>query len=395
MNVLKIQQTNPYNKSYLKRTNGSNFANPINSIQNDIFSTQTKSKMSELPHKAILANSATSFNGLGNLLPKTTTGQDLSEIVNCIYCDKPMIPSKKIFSIVWPSSQEPINLYNKKIIEILEPFKEKMHEGERVVFDTIKDLNLQYPQKTFQELLSMVRTPNLEKLNAKENKVLNNLKWTTKDLPKKFSKPIKELIEDGQSRIALDKEFHPFKRKIFIERFGNILQELPDKEKAQSLIDKAYYLPTSKDNESAFIVKYASKVRKDDGTWAYRTTEEIAHNLLCGARSTVDHFEAQHPQDPLMAKGETAADNLAYACDRCNSFLKENTELPRFVKRYPITRINIQKHVNSLILATNNGIIIDGIPYIKGIAKKMEKLSTKDVDLRVDISKLNPAPSYN
>jgi len=348
-----------------------------------------------IPYYAMLANSAIPFKGLGSLLPKTTTGQDLAEIVNCIYCDRPMIVSKKLFSIVWPSKEEPIKIYNKKMIEILDPLKEKMHEGELAAFETIKDLNSQYPDKTFQELLSLVRPENLEKLIAKEKKILNNINWITNELPRRFSNRIRPLIADAQSRIVRDEETHPFRRKVFIERLGSILEDLPNQKRAQSIVDKAYYLPTSKDSKSAFIVKYASKVRKADGTWAYRSTEEIAHNLLCGSRSTVDHLEAQHPQDLSMSKGETVEDNLVFACDCCNSFLKENTELPRLAKRYPKIPKNIQKHVDTLTIASNNGTIIGGVKYINGIAQKFEKLSTAEVDLRVDTSQLNQSLALN
>jgi len=352
-------------------------------------------KMAEIPYYAMLANSAINFNGLSKLLPKTTTSKDLAEIVNCFYCDEPMILSKKFFKIVWPSPEEPTNIYNKKLIGILEPLKEKMHDEEFAVFETIKKLNSLYPDKTFQELLSLVRRENLEKLQAAEIKILKKIRHATKKLPIKFSNPIKELLIDNQSKIMLDEKTNPFRRKVFIDQLGNILKNLPDQDKAQTIIDKAYHLQTSKDDRSAFIVKYASKVQKQNGKWAYRSSEEISQHLLCSARSTLDHLAERHPQNPLKAKGETKANNLVYACEHCNDNLKENTELPRFAKRYPNIHANMQKQINTLVLETNKGTIINGAPYIEGIAQTLDRLSTKETDLRVDISKLNPSPELS
>jgi len=417
-------------------------------------SISPESSTAKIPYHSMLANSAITFSGasLKSLMPKTTTGVDLAELLNCALCDRPMILSEELFDIKWPSPAEPIKSYNKKLIAILKPYKSKMHEGELAVFDTLNYLNSQYPDKTFQELLSMVREANLEKLHAKENKILNNLKFVTNDLPQDVSKNMRALIADSQSRIALDEENHPFKRKIFIERLKDVLgvptkeekwqasvlelakidkekaieilgeeklqaslnigetQLMKDKKKilalvgekkALSLVNKAYLLPSSKDNRSAFIVKYASKVKKYDGTWAYRTSQEISHNLLCSSRSTLDHIVEQNPESILAPKGETIASNLAFLCDGCNSFFKENTELAVVAKRYPKIPKNLQKQVDSLIYYTNKGIIIDGDPYIRGYAATLEKSSTKDVDLRVDISRLDdkrtnpPSPSFN
>lgn len=357
-------------------------------------------------------NSSISFASasLKRLLPKTKDGQYLSKILNCAFCDKPMIEAEELFSIVWPSEKEEIKIYNQKLIQILKPFTHLMHKEELSVFNIIKDLNSKYPNKTFQQLLSMVRQNSFEPLAKKENKILNNLKYMSNDFPESVSTEIKELIKDSQSRIQLDRAEHPFRRGAFIERLEDILKPLSkearaneisntifpnrileileEDKKVQRLIDKAYHLPSSKSDRNAFIVKYADYAQKADGFWAPRSSQEISHNLLCGAKSTLDHLMPRNPIDPSDVKGEDIPEILVYACEFCNAILKQNLKATRFVIRFPQAPENMKKQAYHLIDKINDGTIPEGAPYARGIADTYDKLSTKEIDFRVDISRL-------
>lgn len=366
-----------------------------------------KSPKTSVPYYAMLANSAITFGRLSNLLPKVKGKKELAEILPCAYCNRPMILSEKIFSIKWPSDKEPTEIYNKKLIAIIEPYRTRIHEGELAVFDTIKYLNSKYPDSTFQELLFTIRAKNLEGLITKENEILNKLKLMAKELNDiSMTEEVINLIKESQSILKHDKLNHPFKRKLFIDNLETILKVKPEDEnqkitlklspedeKKEAMVDMAYLLPSSKDNKNAFIIKYSSPVQKPDGTWVYRTSQEIAHNILSGARSTCDHIVSSHPQTNLEQKGETNADNLILACDSCNSFFKMNLAPRRFIKRYPEAPKNIQKQINVLVKKTNSGVIIEGAKYIEGLAGKFEKLSVDGIDLRIDTSKLNPQTS--
>lgn len=189
----------------------------------------------------------------------------------------------------------------------------------------------------------------------------------------KDDKDLKELVEISKGQIFKVPVNIQFNRKSFIYDLKKITERLEDKKLARRMEQLAVSLPTSRDNISAFIMKAAD-----------RSAEQIVYDLLGGACGTVDHLLAAHN------KGASSLANYGLASAHKNS-QKAHQSLAVLLDKNPDVRIYCQRQINRLIeLANNKTFKKIGLEptYIISLAKKLEKLSSKNDPLILDTSKL-------
>ena len=187
-----------------------------------------------------------------------------------------------------------------------------------------------------------------------------------------------KLIENTSAKIHGLPSFAQFERKSFIHELKKITKNLKDRKFAQKFSDVAQTLPTSKENVSAFIVKFV-----DD------SSERIASNMLMNGVCSVDHLVAK------KNKGRNALDNFALSSIEINR-RKTNIRFDDWVRMNPEIYENAQKHVDRLIelykdgkfAAVSTGKKKIDHTYIEDLAKTLAIISPKEKPIILDISKL-------
>lgn len=298
--------------------------------------------------------------------------------VPCALCNRPMIPIKKFNEIRWPVKAENNEAYNSALIKTLEPFKSYMHENELFIFWRIKLLHRKYPQKTFQQLLEMLRPKYLQLLEAEQTAILNDIDGMIDNFSSMQQKKtinhdlviqLKTLISETKSIVISSEVEKHFLRKVFFAKLGLLIKQNPNAILLKKVKEKAADLPTSRDSISAFIVKYSGKVpssKKSRAPLGYRSSKDIMENLLRPACETFDHVH------PKVNGGVDNLDNALGVCAYCNNDLKNKKNFRVFINRPNIIR-NIELHMQYLIKHVKQ--IKKGIKYIKDLAKTLERLS--------------------
>lgn len=186
-------------------------------------------------------------------------------------------------------------------------------------------------------------------------------------------KDLKELIKTSKGQIFKVPVNMQFNRKSFIYDLKKITERLEDRKLARRMEQVAVSLPTSRENISAFIMKAAD-----------RSAEQIVYDLLGGSCGTVDHLLAAHEN------GASSLANYGLASAYKNS-KKAHQSLAVCLEKEPEIRLYSQRQINRLIeLANDKTFKKVGLSpyYIISLAKKLEKLSSKENPLILDTSKL-------
>ena len=220
--------------------------------------------------------------------------------------------------------------------------------------------------------------PEIIKKNSEKFKIIKGI-FEKSSL--KHNKELIKLFDDTSARIHGFPAIEPFQRKTFIYDLRQITRKLKDKDLAHKLLNIATKLPTSTNNSSAFIVKYANE---DCGT--------IGFQLLKGSLCSVDH---------LVAKNNGGKNKL-FNYGLCSSYInteKTNIYFDQWVRLHPETRINCQKYVDRLIELYNKGVfakISKGTEkklnltadYIYDFAETIKNISPEENPIILDLSKL-------
>ena len=361
----------------------------------DVETSLNKIAFLNIPSNALLKNVSISFGRLQ--LPYIHLHN-----VPCAYCNKPMISLEQFNAIKWPVEKRiSPEVYHQKLIKVLEPFESYMHEVEASVFKELKKLHSKHPEKTFQQLLDLIRPKHLQSLQDEQIGVLTDIDLTLNHLPNRFKEKsinpedaqgiklidrLKELIIDTRYIINNSQDDNHFQRKVFFSKMDVLIKQNPDNALLKFINKKANNLPVSRTSKSAFIVKYSGKIPTSrHGVSRYKSSKEIAHNLICSAQETLDHITPK-----ISNKSQKHnLNNALGACACCNNDIKGQNPFGIFIKRSGIIE-NIQLHMQYLIKNINN--IEDGLSYVKNLAKTLERLS-KGV-IKTDLSALESQKSF-
>jgi len=187
----------------------------------------------------------------------------------------------------------------------------------------------------------------------------------------KDNEQLTKLLEDSKQSLNFEKRLVPFSRKSFIYDLSKILNDLPDKELRDKLLNIAEELPTSRNSTSAYIMKFEKE-----------PSEKIAYRILWPFLASVEHIY------PKSLGGADAMANFGGACARENSE-RQNIDFVAQMKRRPQTRMNCQRYVNKLIDLVKQGIFLKhniSPNYIENFKKAIQKQSKGSIVL--DTSKL-------
>ncbi len=196
----------------------------------------------------------------------------------------------------------------------------------------------------------------------------------------KNNEDIKKLLDSTSAKIHGFPSFANFERKSFIHELKKITRKLKNKKLAQKFTDLSLRLPTSKDNVSAFIVKYSDQ-----------TNNKIGTNIILNSVCSIDHLVAK------KNGGHNKLSNYGLCSAEINR-QKTDIYFDDWVRKHPETRKNCQKYINRLIELYKQGIFekvsknhknkrIDK-SYIEDFAQTIYDISPAENRIRLNISEL-------
>lgn len=216
-----------------------------------------------------------------------------------------------------------------------------------------------------------------EKTIDNQIKVMGMLDWILKKSVLKNNNELQTLIGTSKARLTNKEIIAPFSRKSFIYDLGRIIDDLPDAESHEKIMQEAFKLPTSNEDFSAYMVKISGE-----------SADKIGARILWPYLASVEH---------IFPKSEGGADvmaNFAGATTRENS-LRKSIEFTEQIKLRPNTPYYCQKYVNKLIDLYHEGVFEKNRinpKYIEEFKDTMFKISKGQVDL--DISRFYEPPKY-
>lgn len=229
--------------------------------------------------------------------------------------------------------------------------------------------------RNIKKKLEMQMRPEILKRNSSN---LAEFKKFFEVSPLHNNEDIINLLENTSAKIHGFPSFANFERKSFIHELEKITRKLNNKKFMQEFDEISQKLPTSKENVSAFIVKYSSE-----------NNEKIGINLLLSGVCSVDH---------LVAKKNGGANKLANYGLTSISTNSKKTNIPfdEWVRMYPETAENCQKYVDRLIELYKLGLFAKvnkankklNQSYIEDFVKTIYEISPKEKRIELNISKL-------
>lgn len=196
--------------------------------------------------------------------------------------------------------------------------------------------------------------------------------------PFRNNEDIIRLLDNTSAKIHGFPSYANFERKSFIHELKKITRKLKNKNFEQEFTEAALRLPTSRDNVSAFIVKYSDQNNNKIGT-----------NIMISGMASIDHLVAKKNGGPNKLS------NYGLSGSEINR-QKTNIYFDEWVRKHPETRKNCQKYVDRLIELYKQGVFekvsrktkkIDK-SYIEDFAKTIYEISPVENRIKLDISKL-------
>lgn len=196
--------------------------------------------------------------------------------------------------------------------------------------------------------------------------------------PLRNNEDIIRLLDNTSAKVHGFPAFATFERKSFIHELKKITRKLKNRKFAQEFTEASYRLPTSKDNVSAFIVKFSDQSNNKIGT-----------NLIISGMCSIDHLVAKKNGGPSKLS------NYGLSGAEINR-QKTNIYFDEWVRKHPETRKNCQKQVDRLIELYKHGVFekvsrkskkIDK-SYIEDFARTIYNISPAENRIVLDISKL-------
>lgn len=216
-----------------------------------------------------------------------------------------------------------------------------------------------------------------EKTIDNQIKVMGMLDWILRKSVLKNNNELQTLIGTSKARLTNKEIIAPFSRKSYLYDLGRIIDDLPDKQMHEKIMNEAFKLPTSNEDFSAYMVKISGE-----------TPDKIASRIVWPYLASVEH---------IFPKSEGGADvmaNFAGATTRENS-LRKSIEFTEQMKRRPNTPYYCQKYVNKLIDLYHEGVFEKNRinpKYIEEFKETIYNISKGQIDL--DISRYYEPPKF-
>ncbi|MDD3593881.1 MAG: HNH endonuclease domain-containing protein [Candidatus Gastranaerophilales bacterium] len=231
------------------------------------------------------------------------------------------------------------NAKGKQLRNILQSRQRLYNGNEQKIVTKLLGLSSQHEDKNIQQLFQVAFEDSRKILVQKQIETLYKLKRLSKlvqnpEHKRNLKEFIDNMIELAQSRDKI------FKRKDVIYELNKILKAAnseADRAVLGTTIKYANYLPTSFNNEHAFIVKYSR-----------RRPGEIASMLLSPRMSTAEHIK------PYSLEASDDKNNYIIECKKCNQE-RGNILFADWIKMNPQILQNIKKFIAKTINAIKSG----------------------------------------
>ena len=203
--------------------------------------------------------------------------------ITCPSCGKKMINHSMMKHIY----SDLINLEPGEYLDYIGKYKDYMRPVEASVYDEIYELS-QKPgaSKDIRELVVSLRDSKLPLLQKVQMRQIKKMRALAKTLPDEEKSVLTKKLNNLQKLVKTNKPSSPFRRKILIDRMAKIKIRNPKKYEKLQMYARSF--PTSKDMNSAWIVKYSGK-NKMDRDWS---SLEIATRFLSSSLANTDHIIA-------------------------------------------------------------------------------------------------------
>lgn len=230
-----------------------------------------------------------------------------------------------------------------------------------------------------QDILKMLSAKAEKKLIIEQNDVLNSIHMLKGEVPLKKVAELNNLIS-GTRDILLQRntQKQKFKRKSAISLFDDFALTLSDDNLRVKVMKTIRDIPTSSNNQNAFIVKYAR-----------RSPEEIGMKIYNKDFGTLEHIIPDSEGGRIVI-WECSEDNGNRGNKSIIQQLQENPQMPD----------NLQKHANRLIemyydekvppiIGTQKNLLKE---YIFTIRNEYAIASSKLININID--DLGEIPAY-
>ena len=208
--------------------------------------------------------------------------------ITCPACGKKMINPGLMRQIYTDLSA----LQPDEYLDYIGRYRDYMRPVETSVYDEIYAMS-QKPGSTkdIRELLVSLRDAKLPLLQDVQMNLINKMRSLARTLPNDEKEVLLSKLAKLEKIVRKNKTNSPFRRKILIDRMSKVKIDNQIKyEKLQRLVKS---FPTSRDMNSAWIVKYSGN-NKENRPW---TSFEIALRFLSSSLANTDHIIAYSIED--------------------------------------------------------------------------------------------------
>ena len=213
-----------------------------------------------------------------------------------------------------------------------------------------------------------------DEITKKQEKLINSMIKYYDRTRLAYNQDLRNLFTTAKNQINGIPTYVQFSRKPFIHELNKIIQNVDDPELVNKMRATAAKLPTSMQENSAFIVKFSRS-----------TSEKIGISLLRNSVVSIEHLK------PSKLGGEDEYANYGLSASITNS-LRGCMSMEDYLHLHPEAYKNCQKYVDKIIELTNRKILRRlGVPetYIIEFVKTMKKLSPKEKPMILDLSALD------
>lgn len=200
--------------------------------------------------------------------------------IPCPACGKTMMTREKFNEF----KQRLDKTNPEQYLYLLGEYQDYMRPIEESVFNELKSLAYSEGTTDIRELLVTLRQTKLPQLQSIQRRKLIQMKKIARTLPAEERGALSSKLSELGKQIKRKNEEAPFRRKKMLQEIKAVKISNPYKyEKLQNLA-KAF--PTSKDTNSAWIIKYSGK-NKFNKDWE---SKDIAERMLFSSVPNIDHI---------------------------------------------------------------------------------------------------------
>ncbi len=300
------------------------------------------------------------FTGLKNADRVRSLGH-----ITCPCCGIEMMTQKDMSKVT-----KGLGCTSKQAVKTLNEFEKNMRPVEKQCFNLLKGWSEEKPDANFKDLLLEHREPELKKLQAKQNTILDTVDELSKTLPKNEQETVKQVTDETRKYVSSNDKEIKFKRKAFLKDMNELESKISDENVFKQMKAEAEKMPTSQNDVSAFVVKYAE-----------REHSEIGQRLVKLSVGTIEHIK------PQSEGGRDVETNYLLECGGCNHD-RSSIPLGDWVDMHPEMKTNTQKYMDEVIERINTGKIKNFHFYPAAVAQTLSYQSGGK--LEVDLSALKP-----